>query len=477
MEGQLSLTELNSLIRETLQVTFPEQIWVVAEISELKVNRNGHCYLELVEKENEEITARARATIWSWQFRFIQPYFETTTGQALTAGIRVLVSVSVEFHEVYGYSLNIKDIDPSYTLGDMARKRTEIIRRLTDEGIIDMNKEIPFPDVPLRIAVISSPTAAGYEDFMNQLDNNQSGYCFYTKLFPATMQGNDSANSIMSALDFIYEFEDLFDIVVIIRGGGSQLDLACFDDYNLASHIAQFPLPVLTGIGHEKDDTITDQVAHTRLKTPTAVAEFLIGKYDEAASEIEELESAFFGYVNEKLNEEKQRINHAARLLKPLVSSTMEKNRKQLSLLHAETKSLAREEMQQQQFRLTQMTDLLKSGCHSLFRIKNKEFRSTAQNANYKIKSEFNSEIQKLSSSQNRLQISTRQLIDKQKDQLRLYDKTRQLVDPKSILDRGFSITLKNGKAVKDSDELEEGEQMETIFAHGKTKSIVKNQS
>jgi len=262
MEEQLSLSELNSLVKEALQLAFPEQLWVVAEIGELKVNRTGHCYIELVEKDNitNEISARARATIWSWQFRFIQPYFETTTGQALTAGLKVLISVSVEFHEVFGYSLNIKDIDPNYTLGDMARRRAEIIRKLEDEGIIDMNKEIPLPEIPSRIAIISSPTAAGYEDFMNQLANNEAGYKFYTRLFPSTMQGTDAPKSIIAALNSIFEIETMFDVVVIIRGGGSQMDLNCFDDYDLAVNISQFPLPVLTGIGHEKDESIADLV-------------------------------------------------------------------------------------------------------------------------------------------------------------------------------------------------------------------------
>jgi exodeoxyribonuclease VII large subunit len=479
MEGQLSLSELNSLVKETLQIAFPEQVWLVAEIGEMKVNRNGHCYLELVEKDNEseEITARAKATIWSWQFRFIQPYFETATGQTLTAGLKVLISVSIEFHEVYGYSLNIKDIDPTYTLGDIARKRMEIIRRLTDEGVIDMNKEIPIPDVPSKIAIISSPTAAGYEDFIIQLTNNQAGYHFYTKLFSATMQGNDAAGSMMAALDYIYEFEHLFDIVVIIRGGGSQLDLTCFDDYELAINIAQFPLPVLTGIGHEKDDTIADLVANTRLKTPTAVAEFLIGKYDEVASEIEELESSFFDLVTDRLNDENKRIESAIRLLKPLVNSRIERANHKLQYQSRSVKSLIKEVLNRQQFKMVQFTDYLKSGCHSYYKIKNNDLHSLATKTSFRSKFGLESEKQVIEEDERRLFRGMKQVFEKQSGRLQLLEKTKQLVDPKTILDRGFSITLKDGKAVKNSSELEEGQQIETILAQGKVKSVVEKAS
>jgi exodeoxyribonuclease VII large subunit len=475
VEGQLSLSELNSLVKETLQVAFPEQVWVIAEIGEMKVNRNGHCYLELVEKDqdSEEITARAKATIWSWQFRFIQPYFETTTGQTLSAGLRVLISVSVEFHEVYGYSLNIKDIDPTYTLGDLARKRMEIIRRLTDEGVIDMNKEIPIPDVPSKIAVISSPTAAGYEDFINQLTNNHAGYRFYTKLFPATMQGNDAPGSMMAALDFIYEFEHLFDVVVIIRGGGSQLDLTCFDDYELALNIAQFPLPVLTGIGHEKDDTIADLVANTRLKTPTAVAEFLISKYDEASSEIEEVESAFFDSVTNRLNEENKRIESAVRLLKPLVNARIERTGHLLDRHNRQVRSMIKEGMNQQHFRLIQFGDYLKSESHSYLKVKNSELLSLTNKTSFRSKFGLVSEKQFIEEDEHRLIRGVKQMLKKQSGKLELLLKTKQLVDPKTILNRGFSITMKDGKAIKNSNELENGDQLETILAHGKVKSTV----
>jgi len=476
MEEQLSLSELNSLVKEALQLAFPEQLWVVAEIGELKVNRTGHCYIELVEKDNitNEISARARATIWSWQFRFIQPYFETTTGQALTAGLKVLISVSVEFHEVFGYSLNIKDIDPNYTLGDMARRRAEIIRKLEDEGIIDMNKEIPLPEIPSRIAIISSPTAAGYEDFMNQLANNEAGYKFYTRLFPSTMQGTDAPKSIIAALNSIFEIETMFDVVVIIRGGGSQMDLNCFDDYDLAVNISQFPLPVLTGIGHEKDESIADLVSNTKLKTPTAVAEFLINKYDEVASEIDTLESAFFDQVNYLLEGEMDRLNNNIRLLRPLVNSKLEKTSMILAHFAKSVKPTVSKVIEQNNFQLVQINDRLSANSNLLLKKKQNELAKFSSELIFISKLHNQHEKQLIDNMEKKLIQDSLHYIEKQHNKLSLLTKSKELVDPVTILKRGFSITLRNGKALKSSEQLKDGELLETILYDGRIISTVK---
>ncbi len=310
MNERLSLSELNGQVKKVLSANFTAPVWVIGEISEMSVNASGHCYLTLIEKgsSEERIVAQARATIWSYTFRMLRPYFETTTGQQLTEGITVLLQVSVEFHEMYGFSLNVRNIDPTYTMGDQARKRREIIQRLTDEGVLTMNKELELPLVPQKIAIISSASAAGYEDFMQQLQRNPKGFQFYTQLFPAVMQGNQAEQSIVEALDRIYPFEHFFDVVVIIRGGGSQVDLSCFDNYNVAYHVTQFPLPVLTGIGHEKDDSIVDLVAHTRLKTPTAVAEFILDGVNAFAERLDLLEQEGTELVENRLEEEKNRL-------------------------------------------------------------------------------------------------------------------------------------------------------------------------
>ena len=286
----LSLLELNTRIRGALSRAFPETCWVRAEMSDVRVNTSsGHCYLEFVEKNAQtgQLVAKVRGSIWAKTFRMLKPYFEMETGQMFASGLKVLVKVSVEFHELYGLSLTVLDIDPAYTLGDMVRKRMEIIRQLQEEGVFTLNKELPFPLLPRRIAIITSPTAAGYEDFMNQLTRNKGGYPFYTKLFPALMQGERTEASVIAALDRIYQHQDLFDVVVIIRGGGATSDLNSFDSYLLAANCAQFPLPIITGIGHERDDTVVDLVAHTRMKTPTAVAEFLISRMDSVVSDLQ----------------------------------------------------------------------------------------------------------------------------------------------------------------------------------------------
>ncbi len=476
MDGQLSLSELNSLVKDTLQVAFPEQLWVVAEIGELKVNRTGHCYLELVEKNSatDEISARARATIWSWQFRFIQPYFETTTGQTLTAGLKVLVSVSVEFHEVFGYSLNIKDIDPNYTLGDMARRRAEIIRKLEDEGIIDMNKEIPLPEIPSRIAIISSPTAAGYEDFMTQLANNEAGYKFYTRLFPSAMQGTDAPKSIIAALNSIFDVETMFDLVVIIRGGGSQMDLNCFDDYDLAVNISQFPLPVLTGIGHEKDESIADLVSNTKLKTPTAVAEFLINKYDEVASEIDTLESAFFDQVNYLIEGEKDRLNNNIRFLRPLVNAKLEKTSIKLGHFAKSVKPTVSKVIEQNNFQLVQINDRLSANSNLFLKKKQNELAKFSSELIFISKLHNQHEKQLIDNMEKKLIQDSLHYIEKQHNKLSLLTKSKELVDPVTILKRGFSITLRNGKALKSSEQLKDGELLETILYDGRIISTVK---
>ena len=272
----ISLAELQHRVRQTLEERFALPVWVSAEISEIKVNTSGHCYLELIEKggDNGVPKAQARAVIWRSQYLRISAGFEAETGQRLAAGIRLLAKVTVNYHEVYGFSLQILDIDPSYTLGDMERQRQQTIARLQAEGVWEMNRSLGLPAVVQRIAVVSSSKAAGYQDFCNEL--RKSPYRFVVELFEAAVQGAAAEESLVDALDRIAFRESDFDVAVIIRGGGSVSDLNCFNGYRIANHVAQFPLPVLTGIGHDKDTGVTDMVAHTALKTPTAVATWLV---------------------------------------------------------------------------------------------------------------------------------------------------------------------------------------------------------
>lgn len=272
----ITLSQLQRQVKQTLTEQFALPVWVSAEISELKVNYAGHCYLELIEKGEDDAIpkAQARATIWRNRYPHLSSYFEAETGQPLTAGIRILAQVLVSYHELYGFSLQINDIDPAFTLGEMERQKNATIRRLQEEGVWEMNRSVELPAVVQRLAVVSSAKAAGFQDFTNEL--KKSRYAFHTTLFEAVMQGLSAEESIIDALGRVADRMEQFDAVVIVRGGGSQSDLSCFNAYRLSNHVAQFPLPVLTGIGHDKDQSVVDMVAASPHKTPTAVAAWLV---------------------------------------------------------------------------------------------------------------------------------------------------------------------------------------------------------
>ena len=307
----ISLFELNNALKTLLKENFCKGFWVRAEISDVKENFNHHCFLELVEKEVDtgEIIARQRATVWANSYRIIKPYFAEQTGENLKTGMKILIFCTLEMHENYGLSLSITDIEPSFTIGEIALQKTKIINQLTQEGIINMNKSLPFSALPQRIAVISSKTAAGFEDFSHQLKNNSFGFKFYVKLFEALMQGEQTENSVIEQLDRIYENVQLFDIVVIIRGGGASADLSAFDNYNIAAHCAQFPLPIICGIGHQRDSSVLDEVAHTSVKTPTAAAELLISKMQQ--------QDDFINFSAQKIiNFSRQNIDNKRNILK-----------------------------------------------------------------------------------------------------------------------------------------------------------------
>ena len=300
IDKRYSLLELNRMVRESIECEMPEEYWVEAELSECRETR-GHCYMELIQKDELSATpvAKAPAKCWANKWLTIRPYFERITGQQLHAGMKVLLQVYPQFHEAYGFSWIVNDIDPTYTIGDMARKRQEIIKKLKDEGVFDLQKELQLPMFCQRIAVISSQTAAGYGDFCNQLADNPYGFKFETQLFPATMQGEGVEQSIINALERIYDTD--YDCVVIIRGGGATSDMSGFDTLALAENVANFPIPIITGIGHERDESILDMVSHTRVKTPTAAAAFLIEHLKEVLDVIDSSQDRIARYAQQKL--------------------------------------------------------------------------------------------------------------------------------------------------------------------------------
>lgn len=302
-----SLKELCDWIQEIVENDLPNRCWVCAEIASMSVR--GHCYMELVEKaENGILAAKVRATCWSNVYHLLSAYFLQETGQSLHTGLQVMLEVSVEYHAVYGLSLNVWNIDPTYTLGDLAKQRQATIQQLTEDGVMDLQKALQIPSLPRRVAVISSADAAGYGDFCDQLKHNRFGFKFHVQLYPAVVQGDTAARSVVQALNSIAALEEEWDVVVIIRGGGASTDMSCFDDYNLASHCAQFPLPIIAGIGHTRDVSVVDMVVHTSVKTPTAAAEWLIERVAEQVERVGSLMLRLQRATQNAVSREKNRL-------------------------------------------------------------------------------------------------------------------------------------------------------------------------
>ena len=425
----LRLSELNNLVRGVLEQTLDEAYWIVAEVSEMRVAANGHCYLEFVEKDasGTKFIAKARANIWRSTYDLLAPWFEQSTGHRLQAGLKVLVRVTATFHEVYGFSLNVIDIDPNYTLGDMERRRREILAQLREDGVLTLNKELELPRLTKRIAVISAATAAGYGDFCRQLE--QSGFLFTTKLFPAAMQGEKVEESVINALDAVAGEQADWDAVVIIRGGGAVSELSCFDSYLLAANVAQFPLPVLTGIGHERDDTVTDSVAHSKFKTPTAVAAFLIERRKDEWDLFSELSERLQEAVELAISERKSHLNALASRLHLIAVRYASKRGEHIAHLEARAELLARQ----------------------------------------RVKAEW----QRIIPLQTRLAPAAKAFISKKKEALNHADRAITLASPERILKMGFSITTSGGRIVRNAATLKAGDRLATQFADGTIESIV----
>lgn len=382
---QYSLSELCSWIQDVVETDLPDRYWVRAEIASMSVR--GHCYMELVEKaENSTLAAKARATCWSNVYGLLSAYFQQETGQTLHTGLQVLLQVSVEFHAVYGLSLNIWNIDPTYTMGDLAKQRQATIRQLTEDGVMELQRALELPSLVRRVAVVSSADAAGYGDFCDQLQHNCFGFKFHTQLYPAVMQGDTAARSIVQALSAIAEQEEEWDVVVIIRGGGATTDLQCFDDYVLASHCAQFPLPIVVGIGHTRDVSVVDMVVHTSVKTPTAAAEWLI----------------------ERVAEQVERVNGLLLRLQRATQVAVMKEKNRLLLF------------------------------------------------------------------QQRMHSATQRLLSQERSKLVIWQKTIELHSPERIFKLGYSLTIVNGKVVRNQKDIKEGDVLTTYLEDGVVESVVK---
>ena len=436
-EKRLTLYELNSLVREVIECEMPNEYWVEAELSECRESR-GHCYMELIEKDEHTATpiAKASAKCWASKWMLVRPYFERTTGQQLHAGMKVLLKVYPQFHEAYGFSWIVTDIDPTYTLGDMARKRQEIIRQLKEEGVFDLQKELRLPVFCQHIAVISSETAAGYGDFCNQLADNPYGFQFQTQLFPAIMQGEEVEKSIISALERIYEEvsssgnnSGCFDCVVIIRGGGATSDMSGFDTLALAENVANYPIPIITGIGHDRDESILDMVSHTRVKTPTAAAALLIDHLKVVLDALDDAQDRLIHYCNSKLYTLNAQLTTLSEALPRLFSIVKTRHEARIQAFNNRLVAAVRQGI-----------------------ITNQS---------------------KINAIEERLPILTDRRLMTEKHRLQLIEEKAKSLDPTLLLKRGYSMTMKDGKIIRDAATLHPGDEIETRLANGTIKSTV----
>ena len=432
MVNHLSLYELNSLVRDVISMSLPDSYWVEAELSEAREGYGGHCYMELIEKDEHSNTpiAKAHASCWRNRWMLLKPQFERVTGQRIHAGMKVLLKVHAQFHENYGFSWIVDDIDPTYTMGDMARKRMEIIQTLKEEGVFDLQKELKLPMFCQRIAVISSATAAGYGDFCNQLVDNGYGLQFTTALFAATMQGEGVEQSVISALNRINEEWENWDCVVIIRGGGATSDLSGFDTLALAENVANFPLPIITGIGHERDESVLDMISFQRVKTPTAAAAFLVDHLTEVYARIEDAQEAIVNYVKRRLQVERMKFERLSTQIPTLFSLVKVRQSNRLDQL--------------------------------LNRLKVKAERIPADG------------LHRLEMLEARLKEPVARKLERELHRIDMLSQRAIAQDPERLLSRGYSITLKDGKSIKDASQLKAGDEIETRFAKGVAKAVVK---
>ena len=427
----LSLKDLNELVSEVIRLQMRGSYWLEAELSQMNENR-GHCYMEFVQKDetSNNIIARASGRCWASTWSQIKLYFERITGQTLHTGMKIMVQVSPQFHVQYGFSWIVEDINPEFTMGDMMRKRNEIIAQLKDEGVFDLQKELRLSSFASRIAIISSNTAAGYGDFCNQLTNNEFGLTFQTELFQATMQGNRAEGDIIACLNEINAREEEFDVVVIIRGGGATADLSSFDTLLLAENVANFPLPIITGIGHDRDESVLDLVSFLKVKTPTAAAAFLIERLSSTLSRVLEAEKNIYDYVHRRLEREYNHLNNLASRI-PLLFSVVKT---------------------QQEFHLDRLLQKM----------------ITTMTAY------LHQEQHKVEIRYNQLLSGVQHTITDNKYHINLIEQKLKSLDPEILLKRGYSMTLSNGKVITNANQLKDGDVLTTKLSEGEVKSIVK---
>ncbi len=431
MHASISISELNQLIKSSLEDNLSPTYWVVGELTDFRVARQGHAYFELVEKSGNTILAKIRANLWSFTYREVASRFEKATGTSLKTGMKVLAQVNVNFHPVYGLSANVKDIDASFSLGERARLRQETIDRLTKEGLLNLNASIPLSPVLQKIGIISSPTAAGYGDFVRQIENNSDGFKIYHRLIPATMQGNQASGSVIEALQQFSNLKDHLglDAVAIIRGGGAQLDLDCFDEYELSKEIATFDIPVLTGIGHERDESVADMVSHTPLKTPTAVAEFILSSFREFEDSLRIVFTQIERISGSVLKVELTDLESKAHRIQSALTNSLSSKKEIIRSIENQLKLQTENKLALQEHLLNELE---------------KSFQKALDHT-----------------------------LEKKNQGLKEIEEKLRILDPKAVFDRGYTRTEKDGLPIAIQD-LDVGDEIETISSKNRIASTIK---
>ncbi|MBX6380311.1 MAG: exodeoxyribonuclease VII large subunit [Thermoflavifilum aggregans] len=448
----LSLYELSLRIKNTVQQAFPERIWIKAEIHKLNYYpHSGHCYPDLVEKRDDKIVAEMRGLLWSGNYRRINMAFQRLTGEPLRDGLKVLCSVEVIFDPKRGIALLIHDIDPSFTLGDLEKEKQQTIQRLKQEGYFDCNIRLPLPLLPKRIAIISALTSRGYADFMNVLQQRSNQYQIICKLFPAWLQGEKAVASIISQLRHIRRYKDVFDVVAIIRGGGGETGLAAFNEYLLAKEVATFPLPVLTGIGHATNQTVTEMVACVNCITPTKLAEFLIERFDAFVDILHKAEDTLVRFTRTQMHMHNEQLLRTGRQLKVYVSHDLMQHRQQILYEQKTLNKACTRALQQHQAEM-----------YMLARMIGKESRHLLQQ-NWHIILQWPAGFEK----------NIRQFISQLHQQMDIREKQIHWYDPIHMMKRGFTITLHNGKLVNSVTQLQPNDRITTRFADGEVDSHI----
>lgn len=471
------LSDLMGELQLVIRSGFDKSYWVVAELANVSGSPKGHMYFELVEKKEQQIVAKARANLWNSRRHQIIHAFEEISRQTLKAGMKVLLQLQVDFHPVYGLSFQILDIDPAYSLGELERQRQETIQRLKEEGLLEFNKQYVLPHVLQNLAVISSESAAGYQDFMNQLENNSSGYQFKTSLFPALMQGEQAPVSISSALDKLEAQNEEFDAIILIRGGGSNLDLACFDDYSLNARLAQACFPVFSGIGHERDISVTDMIAHTRLKTPTAVAEFIIQHNERFEIEINNLFSDILEFSREIISSNKEKTRELSFQIDQSSRQLIHSDNNYLKEFGFTLNNLSLRKINKNQNQLVQKSNGLQLLSREILLKSNFHLDNVLTELSGKTDQFFTRKDSEVPL-QSDITLPAKNTLEKSIRQLEYFDHFIRLSDPKAILKKGFSISRINGKALTCSEETKHGQILESELYQGVIRSkILKNKN